>query len=366
VLVTSDALASAITVLILLFGVVRLQTNLPDGASKDGNHLGPKHTLTHVTVTVPAYILTSVGPLALLLLKPQTYFKHRMAIVTAIRIKRLLMLHLTLGVTYPSAFAPTIARIAVARALEAPNTGLVILLVQPVAYYIHHAMYLLPWQLAAPFQLATTVGVLHWNARFACFLQGAHPAVVNLPWFARAKQACESLQAYASLLSNILGLPMSDFSHTVCRGENVVSSLQMFWTIVCLFVIPLCITIELERWMRLRYHQQQAAAEGSSQLSSSSRPHSGYDPGSSSAGSWQLPATASSSTQLPTGRNINSFSIAELNSLTEGPCKAGSVSGHAFMLLLVLLLVLPLVWLLAELLAEGFVASRDCAAVTTH
>lgn len=176
---TSDVLANAVTVLILLFGVVRLQTNLPAAESKNV-YLGPHHALTHVSVTVPAYLISSVGPLALLTLKPQTYFKHRTLVVTAIRIKRLVMLHLTLGVLTPSAASPTIARIAVARALEAPNTGLIILLVQPVAYYIHHALYLLPWQLAAPFQLATTVGVLILE-RKVCLFPATGPACICQP-----------------------------------------------------------------------------------------------------------------------------------------------------------------------------------------
>lgn len=113
----------------------------------------------------------------------------------------------------------------------------------------------------------------------------------------------------------------------------------MWWTMVCLLVIPTGITIELERWMRLRYHQQQVAAESQSSLS---RLASVYDAGSSSAGGWPAAGTGSSGTQVQATRSINSLSLVEINRLTEGPCKAGSVSGHAFLLLLVLLLVLPL------------------------
>lgn len=136
VLVTSDLLANAVTLLVLATGIIRLQVaNQTDG--QGFVYLGPKHTLTHLACAIPVLLCTCVGPLALMLFKAPTYFKHRMTIVAFVRVLRLLLVHLTVSAPN-SAAAPTIARIAVARAWESPNTGLVILVAGVAAYYAHH------------------------------------------------------------------------------------------------------------------------------------------------------------------------------------------------------------------------------------
>lgn len=370
VLFTSDVLANAITLLILGTGLIRLLVNLPDDHGKEV-YLGPKHWLTHVTIAIPAYVFTSLGPLALLLAKPQTYFQHRMIIVTAVRLMRLLMLHLTVAASN-SAAAPTIAKIAVARAWEAPNTGLVIVIVQPLAYYMHHMLYLLPWQFAGVFQLASTVGVLHWYGKFPCFLQQAQQAagVGQHPWQEKASYACTGLQSYAALVRTAVGAPLSDFSANICDSEAVISVLQIFWTLVCLLVVPVVIIHELERWMKLRYQQQQGPDRGTvSSLAGASSSRgagsSSFDSGSSSVSSGSSSDFISSAWAGidPQRRSVNTLTLAEMDRLTDCSASAGSTCGHAVMLLLVLVLGLPVLWLVAEFLAEVFEANRDCAAV---
>lgn len=139
-LVSSDVLANAITLIIFALGVLRLQNNLPLDESRNV-YLGPKHAATHVCSVFLACVVTSIGPLVLLRFQPQLYFKHRVPIVIAVRLMRLAVIHLTLN-SHPMA-AP-IARISVARALEAPSKDLIILIAQPMGYFMHHSMYLLP------------------------------------------------------------------------------------------------------------------------------------------------------------------------------------------------------------------------------
>lgn len=220
-------------------------------------------------------------------------------------------------------------------------------------------LYLLPWKAAGAFQLATTCAVLHWCGRFPCFLQQAQQeAGVQHPWQERASHACNGLQSYATLFRTALGAPLSDFSASICEGDAVISVLQIFWALVGLFVIPTLITHELERWMQLRYQQQQ--------VSQASAVTAQAD-GSSSSGS-QLTAGSSSSSSAwsvspPPPRSINSMTVAEMVQLTDGPVHAGSACGHAAMLVLVLLLGLPVLWLVAEFLATVFESNRDCAVV---
>jgi hypothetical protein len=361
VLVTSDLLANAITLLVLVIGIIRLQVATADGQAFV--YLGPKHTLTHLACTIPVLLSTCLGPLALMLFRPTIYFKHRMVIVTCVRVLRLLLVHLTVSAPN-SAAAPTIARIAVARAWESPNTGLVILVTGVVVYYLHHFIYLLPWKLAGTFQLATTCAVLHWCGRFPCFLQQAQreAGVVQHPWQERASHACHDLQSYAALFRTALGASLSDFSASICEGEAVISVLQIFWALVGLLVIPTLTTHELERWMCLRYQQQQVP-----QASTVTAHH---ERGASSSRGSQFAAGSSRSRSgwsvepLPP-RSINSVTAPEMLQLTDGPAHAGSACGHAAMLVLVLMLGLPVLWLMAEFLAAVSELNRDCTAVLT-
>jgi hypothetical protein len=272
VLVSSDILANAITLIIFALGVLRLQTNLPLDESRNV-YLGPKHAATHVCSVFLAYVVTSIGPLVLLRFNPHLYFKHRVPIVVAVRLMRLVVLQLTLN-SHPMA-AP-IARISVARALESPSKGLIILVTQPMAFFMHHSMYLLPWRIAVLFQLATTAVLLRWYAWFPCFVGQALGSSTSHPWQNTASQACGSLQSYAALARAGLGAPLTEFSATLCDGPSALAVLQTFWTLVCLFVVPIALTHELERWMKLRYQQYledagSSAASGGSGSSSSSR-----------------------------------------------------------------------------------------------
>jgi hypothetical protein len=385
VLVSSDILANAITLIIFALGVLRLQTNLPLDESRNV-YLGPKHAATHVCSVFLAYVVTSIGPLVLLRFNPHLYFKHRVPIVVAVRLMRLVVLQLTLN-SHPMA-AP-IARISVARALESPSKGLIILVTQPMAFFMHHSMYLLPWRIAVLFQLATTAVLLRWYAWFPCFVGQALGSSTSHPWQNTASQACGSLQSYAALARAGLGAPLTEFSATLCDGPSALAVLQTFWTLVCLFVVPIALTHELERWMKLRYQQyledagSSAASGGSGSSSSSSHSSRTFSDSAPIAGSYFVGSSSSSSVssssrlggnlhgavlggvggfQRP-GRSIHTLSVIELQDMTEPLTEAASVLGHAGMLLLVLLLVLPLSWLLAEGLTEAFQASRDCSAV---
>jgi hypothetical protein len=379
VLISSDVLANAITLIIFALGVLRLQINLPVNQSRDV-YLGPKHAVTHICSVFLAYVVTSIGPLVLLRFQPHLYFKHRVPIVVAVRLMRLVVLQLTLN-THPMA-AP-IARISVARALEAPSKDLMILITQPMAYFMHHSMYLLPWRVAVLFQLATTAVLLRWYAWFPCFVGQALGSTTSHPWQNRASQACSSLQSYAVLARAGLGASPTEFSVTLCDSPDALAVLQTFWTLVCLFVVPVALTHELERWMKLRYQQHLESgvsrSDGSGSSSSSSSSSSGTFSDSTPAAAGYLAGSSSSSRsggsmpggvhggvgefQQPQRRSIHTLSVGELQQLTEDSAKAGSVLGHACMLLLVLLLVVPLSWLLAEVLTEAFQASRDCSAV---
>lgn len=128
-LFTSDVLANCTTLFFLAFGIWRLRANLPDNHRKLKDfHLGPQQPVFSLFSAVPAYLCTSVLPLVWQLRRPESYFKHRTAVVTAIRVFRLVFAVMTLG-SY-SASAPTLARISVARALKFPHKALGILLVQ--------------------------------------------------------------------------------------------------------------------------------------------------------------------------------------------------------------------------------------------
>jgi hypothetical protein len=131
VLFTSDALANS-TLIFLAFGIARLRANLPEHRSiQDVLYLGPKQPMFSLWAALPAYLCTSVIPLAWQLRWPDSYFKRRTAVVTAIRVVRLVFAAMTLGAY--SASAPTLARIGFARALQAPNKAVAILIFQPQA-----------------------------------------------------------------------------------------------------------------------------------------------------------------------------------------------------------------------------------------
>jgi hypothetical protein len=238
-------------------------------------------------------------------------------------------------------------------------------------------LYLLPWKFAALFQVATAIAVLHWFARFPCFLPTTEEggAGSSLPWQLRAAQACSNMQSYSALLRTALGTPLSEFSQNACSqesGMDALEVLQVFSTLVCLVLIPTVVVFEIERWMRLRYQQQQtppSSASGGSSFSSTSS--AGSSAGSSHSAA-AAAAGSSSNNSLTSGastahprRDINSLSMAELQQLTEadGNPAGASALGHAAMLVFVMLLVVPALWLLSEALAEMFAANRNCEAV---
>lgn len=126
---------------------------------------------------------------------------------------------------------------------------------QPQAYYGHHILYLLPWQFAALFQVATAVAVLHWFAKFPCYTP-ALGSGATYPWQLRASQACSSMQSYSALLRSALGAPLSEFSLHACSpesGADALQVLQVFCTLVCLVLVPISISHEVSQGGGLRW-----------------------------------------------------------------------------------------------------------------
>lgn len=383
VLLSSDVLANVTGLLIAVLGVARLSAHLPEDHSFQDVYLGPRRPAFHLFVAFPALLMTSLVPLLWLLCKPQSYFRHRTATIATVRLLRLLLQVLTL--VTPSAAAP-LARIVAARAWAQPHKGFRILLVMPMAFYMGHALYLLPWRSAALFQLASTSTVLHWLWRFPCFLLGEQQqqqqwataagalsaasvlqggSAAGPPREVRAVLSCNTLQSHAALLRTALGTPLSEFSRDVCSGASAVQAVQVFCTLICLLVIPVVVSHELERWMRLQYAQGSApagmdrASSGASIASSGSSSSSVSASHASIDGSWARSAVAAS-----TGRSIDSLSMAELEQLAGSSLQAGSVCGSCCgMLLLAVLLLVPALWLLTKFLVGVFATNTDCATV---
>jgi flagellar biogenesis protein FliO len=209
-----------------------------------------------------------------------------------------------------------------------------------------------------------------------CALQHVQPDPSTYVWQARAKLACSKLQSYAAIVSTAVSSgSLSDHSTTVCEAEGFagVQALQIFGTILCLFVLPLVVTYEFERWARSRPRgalpQSPPARSNGSTSSSAGSQHS---LGSSSASGSGNPGAAGSSNgsvssrvppvlqPLPQVTRHADF----LLDLAETEAEAAwGTCGHVCLLLLVLALVLPVCWLLSELLAEWFAATSSCPSV---
>lgn len=225
------------------------------------------------------------------------------------------------------------------------------------------------------------------------------PDASTYTWQGRAEASCSKLQSYTALVSTAIGGNLSEHSSTVCQGMSGLQALQIFCTILCLFIVPVTVTFEFERWIHRRCSRPFATAPlGSSNGSSSSsaasihsvlraesQVSSGGGSGSSSSRQAFSGRSNGSNSSVAGPRRSNSSSNAGsggpstgasgptasgatrhndvLWGLVEAGMDAQEIWGHVCLLLLVLALVLPVVWLLSEFLAEYFEASRSCPAV---
>lgn len=392
---TSDVLANVTTLFILVLGFVRMHQQLPQHGSLQGAFLGPKRPFFHMTFAIPAYALTSVLPMLWLYHRPCSYFKHRTAVVTAIRLMRLMVQLLTM--TSPTAVVH-LAAIITDRMAHKPHHALGMVLGHPLAFYLQHSLFLLPWKRALLFQLVRTATLINWVWVSPCFLQ--HAQVSTQPWQERAGMACSSVQSVTALLRTAVGAPLSELSQDVCEGQHAAQVLQLFCTLSCLLIAPVTVCYLLERWMRGRYQQQQpqeqpraqqqqwheAPAGASSSLSagasssrsagagpnsstsaaaSSSRSTALYAATSNSSSGNQLDARASFGTNQAqlAGRSIHQLTVSDMVGLSCGGEQPAAGCSGTCVQVLVVSLVLPVVWLLSEALAEMVAANRDCAAV---
>lgn len=391
-------LAYATTLAIIALGFARMSEHLPEHQSYQQAFLGRNRPFSHMSFAIPAYVLTSVAPMLWLLISPQSYFRHRMGLILGIRLMRLTVQLLTM--LMPSVVAP-LAQIVAARALQQPHKALAIVLAQPMAFYMQHALFLLPWKHAAVLQLVSTLAMLNWAWQFPCILQEAEHHASTPLWQGRAEVACSALQSYAGVLRTAVGAPLSELSVQMCRDSgSAIQVLQIFSATVCLLIAPVAVCHQLEQWMKQRCLQQQQpeppsataalagmssgdpnAASSSSGSSSSMLPigNAGASSSRGSAVSIGNPSSSSSSRQQPllqgrlsssngsgrVVRSIDSLSGAELESLTtaglhgQGMFEVCAPCMHV----LLLLLLMPMLWVVSEGLAEVFEAWRNCPAV---
>lgn len=427
VLFNTDVLANATTLVLVASSVTRLQRHLAEDVRS--MHFGPSHPLFSFWACAGAYVTSSCAVLGLLRLRRPTYFRHRTSICLAMRLLRLLVMTATL-LTPAAAF--NIASAVVSRVADNPQKAPTMLVIHPMVFYCQPVLMLLPWQYVLPIQLVSTYSLLVYMQQFPCFLQvGCRRAPQTQPacsgllaaglvffdsparnpqlpgptltvacccrvfftlqhvqpdpstyvWQVRAKLACSKLQSYAAIVSTaVSGGSLSD-STTVCEGEGFagVQALQIFGTILCLFVLPLVVTYEFERWARARSRHalpQPPATRSRSNGSNTSSAGSQHSLGSSSAsgGSGGVgtsgaagSSSGSVSSRLPPVMHplprVPRYADPLLDLAEVEAEAAWGTYSHVCLLLLVLALVLPVCWLLSELLAEWFQATRSCPSV---
>lgn len=390
--------------MILVLGFARIRDHLPEQATLHDAFLGPKRPFFHMVFAIPAYALTSVLPMLWLLCKPDAYFKRRMLLIKAIRLMRLSVQLRTL--LRPSSATP-LAEIFAARALSQQQRGFGIAIAQPMAFYLQHALFLLPWRWALAFQLVSTAVIFRWLWQFPCFLQLLHTQASSsaLPWQAQAEVACSTLQSYTALVRTAVGAPLSELSLTLCQGGDAIQALQILSTLFCLLIAPVLLCYHLEHWMRQRltqtpssssspastnnvvslaggfttlHHNNVSSPYGASSsqhrqpessgiaAAGTSNPQAAAAAGSSSMGQHHSAGRQQEHLRRGTAsslRNINTWSVEEVVELVDvvvreqgrqHSCRPLGVS--AFLLLL----VMPVLWLMSEALAEVFAARRDC------
>jgi hypothetical protein len=404
VLSTSDALANVTTLLILVLGFIRMYQQLPQHGSMQGAFLGPERPFFHMTFAIPAYALTSVWPMLWLYHRPSSYFEHRTAVVTAIRLMRLMVQLLTM--LSPLA-VEHLAAIIADRMSHKPHHALGMVLGHPLAFYLQHSLFLLPWRRALLFQVVSTATLLNWVWVSPCFLQHAQAHISAQPWQDQAAMACSSMQSVAAILRTAVGAPLSELSYDICTGQHAVQVLQLFCALSCLLVVPVTACYLLERCVRRRYQQQQqqqqaqltqqqqhwhdplagttstllAGASSSRSLGAeASSSHAGMSSSAaaaaatsstrtaamyaanSSSSSNQWGASAEGSYMQPTGRSIHQLTVRDMVELTCGGQEAAAGGSVTCLVVLVLPLVLPVIWLLCEALTQVFAANRHCCA----
>jgi hypothetical protein len=320
------------------------------------------------------YVVSSLFVLALLVCRSQTYFKHRFKICLAMRILRVSVQAATL-MTPSAAF--NIASAVISRVSKNPQKAPAMFVILPMAFYLQPALLLLPWQYVVPIHFLAALFLLYYMWQFPCFLTSVQPDPSTYVWQGRAEGSCSRLQSYSAVVSTALGGSLSDYSLTVCEGMRAVQVLQVFGTLLVLFVVPVTVTFELERWLRLRCHQGHPQAPSGDSSSGSWRSADGASSssagaaagrGSSSNGAVGDAGSSSSSSASSAGVSSASRHGAPgthdiLLSMAESGAEAGGAWGHASLLLLLTVLVLPIAWLFSELLVGVFESTRDCSSV---